>query len=47
MSATKKLIKDTFNDFKMTTDRMDTFLEERCIEKLKELFNALNGATKL
>ena len=38
--AAEKLILDTFNDFKLGTERMDTFIEERCIEKSKDFFRS-------
>ena len=41
MSAAEKLVLDTFNDFKLGTERMDTFIEERCIEKSKDFFDPL------
>ena len=41
MLATEKLVLDTFNNFKLGTERMDTFIEERCIEKSKDFFDPL------
>ena len=41
MLATQKLTLDTLNDFKLGTGRMDTFIEERCIEKSKCFFDQL------
>ena len=39
--ATEKLISDSFNDFKLGTERMGTFIKERCIEKFKDFFDPL------
>ena len=39
--ATEKLVSDSFNDFKLGTERMDTFIKERCIEKSKDFFDPL------
>ena len=41
--ATEKLVSDSFNDFKLGTERMDTFIKERCIEKSKDFFDPLKG----
>ena len=34
--ATEKLVLDIFNVFKFDTERMDTFIEERCFQKSKD-----------
>ena len=39
--ATEKLVSDSFNDFKLGTEGMDTFIKERCIEKSKDFFDPL------
>ena len=41
MLATEKLVLDTFNDFKIGTESMDTLIEERCIKKSKYFFDTL------
>ena len=39
--APEKLPSDSFNDFKLGTGRMDTFIKERRIEKSKDFFDPL------
>ena len=39
--ATEKLVSDSFNDFKLGTERMDTFIREQCIEKSKDFSDPL------
>ena len=39
--APEKLPSDSFNDFKLGTERMDTFIKERRIEKSKDFFDPL------
>ena len=39
--AIEKLGSDSFNDFKLDTEHMDTFIEERYFEKTKKIFDPL------
>ena len=39
--ATEKLVLGSFDYFKLGTERIDTFIEERCIEKSKDIFDPL------
>ena len=39
--TTEKLVSDSFNDFKLGTERMDTFIREQCIEKSKDFSDPL------
>ena len=39
--ATEKLVSDSFNDFMLGIERMDTVVKERCIEKSKDFIDPL------